>query len=139
MIIRLVLVLAVIFAGLHWWQARQDQKQLAALTSSNGFLPVPMPEGAARNTVMVFAPHNCPREGAQRAAALTRALTRLGISNVSTSHYGAQVYEPNSDTEAGFRRLSVVMNGEVPIVLVNGMGKANPTVDEVVAEYRRTQ
>ena len=98
-----------------------------------------MPDGAARNTVMVFAPHNCPREGAQRAAALTRALTRLGISNVRTSHYGAQVYEPNSDTEAGFRRLSVVMNGEIPIVLFNGMGKANPTVDEVVAEYRRTQ
>jgi hypothetical protein len=29
------------------------------------------------------------------------------------------------------------MTGEIPIVLVNGVAKANPTVDEVASEYRR--
>ena len=29
------------------------------------------------------------------------------------------------------------MDGEIPIVIVNGMAKANPTVDEVASEFRR--
>jgi hypothetical protein len=29
-----------------------------------------------------------------------------------------------------------VMNGPVPVVFVNGKAKANPTPEEVVAEYR---
>jgi hypothetical protein len=33
------------------------------------------------------------------------------------------------------RRHNAVMNGEVPIVFVNGRVKANPSVDDVVAEY----
>ncbi len=88
---------------------------------------------------MIFAPDNCPREGSQRAAALVQQLSELGIANVRTSRYGAQVFEPNPEIEASFRRLNVVMNGEIPIVLINGMGKANPSVDQVVAEYWRTQ
>jgi hypothetical protein len=33
-------------------------------------------------------------------------------------------------------RTNAVLSGEIPIVIINGMAKANPTVDEVVAEYR---
>jgi len=98
-----------------------------------------MPAGAVPNTVIVFAPINCPREGAQRARAMVKKLNDLGIANVLADHYGAQVFEPNPETEAAFKRLNVVMTGEIPIVLINGMGKANPTADEVVAEFRRTQ
>jgi hypothetical protein len=32
-------------------------------------------------------------------------------------------------------RLNSVMNGELPIVFVNGRGKANPTLEEVIAEF----
>jgi hypothetical protein len=32
-------------------------------------------------------------------------------------------------------RLNAVMNGELPIVFVNGKGRANPTLDEVISEY----
>ena len=28
------------------------------------------------------------------------------------------------------------MNGELPIVLVNGKAKSNPTLEEVIAEYK---
>jgi hypothetical protein len=28
------------------------------------------------------------------------------------------------------------MGGEIPIVIINGMAKANPTVDEVASEFR---
>jgi hypothetical protein len=43
------------------------------------------------------------------------------------------------EIEAGFRRLNTVMTGELPIVLIDGMGKANPSIEDVVAEYKRTQ
>jgi hypothetical protein len=33
----------------------------------------------------------------------------------------------------------MVLNGEIPVVIINGMAKANPTVDEVASEYRRSQ
>ena len=32
-----------------------------------------------------------------------------------------------------------VMNGPIPIVYVDGRAKANPTPEEVVAEYRRSR
>jgi hypothetical protein len=136
---RLLVVVALVAAGVHWWQAHSEEKALRALTTAGGFLPVPMPEGAARNTVMVFAPLNCPREGAQRARAMVQKLNDLGIANVMMDHYGAQVFEPSPEAEAAFKRLNVVMTGEIPIVLINGMGKANPTVDEVLAEFRRAR
>jgi hypothetical protein len=31
------------------------------------------------------------------------------------------------------------MGGAIPIVLIKGVAKANPTIDEVVSEYRRDQ
>jgi hypothetical protein len=136
---RLLVVIAIAGYGIHLWNHHSEQQALRALTTSAGFLPVPMPEGSARNTVIVFAPLNCPREGAQRARAMVQKLNDLGIANVLTDHYGAQVFEPNPETEAAFKRLNIVMTGDIPIVLFNGLGKANPTVEEVVAEVRRTQ
>ena len=41
----------------------------------------------------------------------------------------------SDDIDAFVRRHNAVMNGEVPIVFVNGRVKANPDLDEVVAEY----
>jgi hypothetical protein len=31
-----------------------------------------------------------------------------------------------------------VLKGEIPAVFINGMGKSNPTAEEVAAEYQRT-
>jgi hypothetical protein len=136
---RLLIIVAIVFAGVHFWNGYQERKTIASLTSSNGFIPVPMPTDTTHNTVLVFAPDNCPKEGAQRAIAMVKRLNELGITTIKTSRYAAQAFEPNPETEAGFKRLNSVMTGEIPVVLVNGMGKANPTVDEVVAEYNRTK
>lgn len=137
--LRLIFVLAVIAAGVQFWHSRSEEKALRALTSAAGFVPVPMPEGAARNTVIVFAPINCPREGAQRAREMAQKLNDRGIANVMSDHYGAQAFEPNPEVLAAYERLNAVMTGEIPIVLINGMGKANPTIEDVVAEFRSTQ
>ncbi len=138
-ILRLFIIIALIGTGIHFWRERHEQMELRALTSINGFLPVPMPLGASHNTVLIFAPLNCPREGSQRANTLVQKLTDAGISVLKTDHYGSQAFEPNPEIEAGFKRLNTVMTGELPIVLINGMGKANPSIEEVVSEFRRTQ
>ena len=138
-LLRLLVVVALVAAGANWWHERREQNAVHALMSPNGFLPVPMPQGALHNTVLVFAPLNCPREGAQRANTLAQKLTDLGIPNVKTDHYASQAFESDPEIEAGFKRLNAVMTGEIPIVLINGMGKANPTAEEVAGEFRRTQ
>lgn len=105
----------------------------------SGFLPVPMPAGTERDTVLIFAPVNCPKEAAQRAALLAEKLTNAGIPNLRTSVYPAQAFEPTPENHAAYKRLNVVMTGEIPIALINGMGKANPSADEVVSVYYRTR
>ena len=135
------LLLAVAFLGLcvHYWHAWREEKALQAIASPNGFLPVPMPTNTPPNTVLIFAPLNCPREGAQRAEALSQKLNELGIKNIKTASYAAATFENTEENLASYKRLNVVMTGEIPIALVNGMGKANPTIDELVAEYNSTQ
>lgn len=137
--LRILVVLGLIGLSLHWWTEHREEKELAAMTSPNGFLPVPMPEDTPRNTILIFAPENCPREGAQRARELSKNLSEMGIRNVMTSSYSAAVFEPTEEKLAGYKRLNIVMTGEIPIALVNGMGKANPSLDELVSEYERTQ
>jgi hypothetical protein len=39
------------------------------------------------------------------------------------------------DEQAGVNHAVLVMKGEIPAVMINGRGKANPTADEVASEY----
>jgi len=31
---------------------------------------------------------------------------------------------------------NVVMSGTIPVVIIDGMGKSNPSMDEIASEYR---
>ena len=99
-----------------------------------GFVPVPSPSGTKRNQVLIFAAVNCPKDAARRAADLAAELGRRGISHIRLEHADFEWVE-NPDP-AVLARLETVMRGEIPIVFINGRGKANPGIDEVVAEYR---
>ena len=136
---RLLLIAALIAGGVHFWKKHQNKQEQVAVTSPSGFVPVLMPDGAVRNEVLVFAPVNCPKEGAQRARALSASLTDRGIPNTISSNFSIASITPGPDTEAALKRLDVVMRGEVPIVLVNGMGKANPSLEDVVDEVKRAK
>ena len=46
---------------------------------------------------------------------------------------------PAVNGEDELQRVNRVMQGELPIVIVHGRGKANPTLDEVLAEYRASR
>jgi len=71
------MVVCALYGGYHWWQDRDPVS--AAAASENGFVPVEMPDGAARNAVLVLAPRNCPSEQARRTEALVGDLERAGI------------------------------------------------------------
>jgi len=107
--------------------------------SPYGFVAVYMPDDTPDNVVLVFAPANCPREGAQRAARLMDALRDAKVPARLLSSYYLSAVPQEPDTERRLRQLRGIMGGEQPAVLIGGMGKANPTAAETIGEYRRQQ
>jgi hypothetical protein len=106
--------------------------------SVNGFIEVVMPDGAKDDTVLIFAPPNCPRESAQRARELHEFLVGKEIPATMTNRYSLRFTDDSEAFKAKLQRTAGVMEGDIPIVLINGWGKSNPTPTQVAAEYERT-
>lgn len=148
-IIRLLVVAGAVWFAFHWWKGREAHESRVAQDggaaqtgrtsqeSPNGFIEVAMPDGARNNTVLIFAPVNCPSDAAQRADDLADKLTRLGIPNMRSSSFSSSINNPTKEQREGVERAVSVMNGAIPAVFINGMAKANPTVEEVAAEFER--
>jgi hypothetical protein len=125
-ILQLVAVAAVSFYGYQKWHSHK--------TSSREFMPVAMPDDAIPNQVIIFAPLQCPSEATIRANALAAKLNQLGIS-VRRSDSFKYSYNNRSDlAQASLVRSGDLMNGELPAVFINGRGKAQPSLEEIVAE-----
>jgi hypothetical protein len=110
------------------------ERSLIPFQDTNGFVPVQTPAGTLPDKVIILAALNCPSTAAQRADTMAKRLTELGIPNTRANHYSASITD--RDQLPLLQRTSVVMRGEIPVVIVNGMAKANPTVDEVASEFR---
>ncbi|HET7063513.1 MAG TPA: hypothetical protein VFI49_04490 [Rudaea sp.] len=135
--VRFVLIGAT--AGIAWlvWhqhKAHVEAAAIAALTDERGFIEFKMPEGARNDEVLIVAAQNCPREGAVRADQLAREMAERNVRYRRSSNVSFSVPQ-DADTDMFMRRNNAIMNGEVPIVFVNGKVKSNPGLDEVVAEY----
>jgi len=120
-----------------WHTHERDviDRELAAAADSNGFVPIAMPDGAPQDKVLIFAALNCPSAQARRAEDMAAKLQKMGIpiqrsNNFSISRVSAEQMPLLTHTNE-------VMGGPIPIVLVNGMAKNNPTADEVALEYHR--
>lgn len=130
-ILKLVLMLAVAGLAFQYWSTQQSARG-PAVVSPNGFVAMPAMAGSDPRQVVVFAPENCPSEKAQQADDLARQLASRSIPAVRT--HDVSFTSTDMDPAIGVR-LNSVMNGELPIVFVNGRGKANPTIEEIIAEY----
>ena len=133
-----ILVVAVLGGGAHAWQVHQRAaltKKLQASADSYGFVPVLLANGAPQNTAVILAALNCPSAQAKRADAMAARLSELGIPNARANNYS--VANVTREQAALMEQTSAVLGGEIPVVIVNGRAKANPTVDEVISEYRR--
>ena len=134
-LIKLLLLVAIAGGGYHYWKQHRVERDLAAMTSEGGFVSIPMPDGMSPHGVVVFAPQDCPSDAAQRAYAL---ISDLGSRGVPVSRADAASFD-NLPDAATAERIRAVMSGEVPIVFVNGKAKPNPSLEEVVTEYRRSR
>ncbi len=110
------------------------ERGLLPFQDTNGFVPVQTPPGTPPDTVIILAALNCPSAAAQRADTMATRLTEMGIPNTRANHYSASITD--RDQLPLLRRTSVVMGGEIPVVIISGMAKANPTIDEVASEFR---
>jgi hypothetical protein len=102
-------------------------------TSPTGFTKAIEPDGADPNKVLIIGPINCPKPDGVRCTELAAALTSAGIPYARTE---AVQFLPKSQLDAD--NLNAVMTGESPHVFIKGMAKANPTAEEVIAEYNAT-
>jgi hypothetical protein len=134
----LVIGAVVLVGGARLWQSHERAvaaRELAALADGNGFVPVQMPDGVPRDTVLILAPINCPSDAAKRADALADRLSALGIPNVRKNNYS--IARVTQDEQVGIKHAVALRDGELPQVMINGRGKDNPTVDAVTTEYRQ--
>lgn len=131
--IRLMLLAGILGAGWQYWSKQQAGEAVARATSSQGFVELPSPAGSSPNQVLVIAAENCTADAARRADDLEIDLRRQGIPVRRSSQVNFEFIGSGSDM---LERINHVMNAEPPIVFVRGRAKANPTLAEVVAEYR---
>jgi hypothetical protein len=134
------LLIAVLLAGTahQLWKAHERsvvERTLLPLQDSNGFVPVQTPAGTPPDTVLILAALNCPLAAAKRADAMAEQLSAMRIPNTRANHYAVSI--TSREQMPLLQQTSMVLGGEIPVVIVNGMAKANPTVDEVAAEFRR--
>ncbi|WP_457281091.1 hypothetical protein [Polaromonas sp. P5_D5] len=137
--IKILIVLGLAGFGYQYWTKHREGQPVVASTGSagssgsNGFVALPGTSSTASNAVQVIAAEDCPEEAAQRANSLAEQLSGKGIPVTRTHSISFTV---TSGDAADAQRISSIMSGELPIVLVRGKAKSNPSLDEVVAEYR---
>lgn len=136
---RLLLIAALSMGAIYGlWSSHERTvaaRSLLPYQDTNGFVPITTPPGTPTDSVIILAALNCPSAAAQRADTMAKRLTEMGIPNTRANHYSASIKDP--DQMPLLKRTSVVLSGELPVVILNGMAKANPTVDEVASEFRR--
>lgn len=134
---KLILVLVVMGFAYHYGKTTQPAAQVAAATPADSrpssFLVLPNHPNAPIASVVILAPEDCPEDGALRADAMAARLAKAGIPVTRSSSVGFSY--KNAD-QAYMQSVANVLSGDVPVVIVRGRGKANPTADEVIAEYR---
>lgn len=99
--------------------------------SPAGFFLVSQTE--AKNTrVTIMSPPNCPSHEAARARALAASLNAAGIPCEMKQEIGFTFDNP-ADFERVQKHTGTIAN---PLVLVRGWAKGNPSLQDVIAQYR---
>lgn len=87
-------------------------------------------------TVVIVTPIKCASEDSEKGLSLSAELTRLGIKNVRTDRVKFS-QEPGISQQQQIKTFRA-MSKTPPTVIVRGRAKANPSVAEIVREYRGT-
>lgn len=98
--------------------------------SEYGFVKLPRLKNIKSDSVIIFAPKNCTKEAARRADQLADDLKQHKISVLRSNRASFENFDISMQS-----KVDGVMRGQVPIVIIDNWGKANPTLEEVVSEY----
>lgn len=98
-----------------------------------GFVPVPSAQGLEGDAVMIVTAPTATEFAAARGDAIAKALSEKGIPVLRAQQ--VKFAGASGDSVSSARAL-LIMSGEQPVVLVRGKAKANPTLDEVLLEFR---
>ncbi|OHX37480.1 hypothetical protein BJL95_05505 [Methylomonas sp. LWB] len=123
----------------HWLQHRQDSPPGSSETLANvssAFVELPAISGQSPSSVIVVAAEHCLHADARRADRLAEDLSRNGVPVVRTHSVNFDI--PNGG-QADLDKIDQVMAGPLPVVFVHGRAKANPTLDEVLSEFRSSE
>jgi hypothetical protein len=132
-ILKLVLVVAVGAGAFNYWRQHSSPGlQTGSHSSANGFVALPPVQGQNPSTVLVIAAEDCPEEDAQRADRLADDLKRKGLPVARIHHL---TFDLPGTGGADVNLINSVMGGTLPIVIVHGKAQANPSLDQVIAEY----
>ena len=127
-IIKLILIFSLGFMAFNYWQEHLQQDE--EYVSENGFVSLPKPTNLDIDSVIILAAENCTKEAARRADDLASDLANRNIPYTRANRISFENYAPALKS-----RLDAVMRGPLPVVLIDGRGKANPTLNEVLSEY----
>lgn len=136
-VIRALIAIGVAGGFYSYWKHHHEHAAVIASgpsVSANGFAALPPVDGQDSATVFVVAAQNCPHEEAKRADRLAEDLARRGIP-VERTH-DVRFHFSSPPESAVMERMSGIMNGPLPVVFVHGRAKSNPSLEEVVAEFK---
>lgn len=131
----LIIIAVVILGGYQFYNKLSSDGFFLSSSNPNGFVQVMMPDDKRSGLVYIMAPENCPKDAGLRADALERELRRLRIPVARSSSGNISTPRTTADEEKRFKHAVRILRGEIPGVFINGMAKANPTIQEVVAQY----
>ena len=102
--------------------------------SEKDFVSVPLPDGISANQVVVSGLLDCPQSGTQTRQVIDQlTAAQIPYQHITNFSFSA------ADDWAGIQRLNEVLKRGAPVVFVNGKVKAQPTPQEVIAEYRKAR
>lgn len=112
-------------------QTRSAAGSTASRTSVRGFTKVLSPVGATPGQILIVGP-NCTTERGVRTRELARKLADLKVPYQQTD---SARFSANPITGWGdWAQINHLMQGDAPVVFINGRAKANPSLEEVLAE-----
>ena len=138
-LLKIAVIVAVVVFSLKEWRQQASAPGAADAAATAGartsrFVALPTSNFGRSASVVVLAAEGCSEDAAQRADTLTGEPSRLGVPVVRAHDIRFEQLDPRVD-DVG--RINAVMKGTLPIVLVRGRAGNNPSLDEVLAEYRQ--
>lgn len=129
--IKLLLLLSLVGFSFNYWQEHYSHNGAGEATISNyGFITLPKPTNLDTDKVIILAAINCTKEAAIRADNLADELSRRNIPYTRINRISFQNYDSSIK-----KNLDAVMGGPLPHVLIDGKGKANPSLNDVISEF----